>query len=292
LKQLSQEPVDVFHAISTESYALAYALARELEVELVLNVSSLRDCKGVARFLGKAKCTGVTHYIAMSQPLVEVLQKQLKIPAEQLHLVKPAVMAEKKRACFADEKRTPTLLCLSPFQRDSHVERLIEAIKLLRDRGARVLAFVLGTGKYEDDLRRLVRTNNLSSQVIFANIRTKAGEGLPGADILVVPSAKQAIVSTTLQAMGAGLAVVTLPSPVSDFIRDGQTARVCSKPTAKALADAIEGLLRDRDQARTLASTAMEYIKTHHTLTEMAQHTAEVYRLLPLRNKTYSMVSQ
>ena len=73
------------------------------------------------------------------------------------------------------------------------------------------------------------------------------------------------------------MAAVTGAMPNSDFVIDRRTAMVCSNPTAESLAQTIRQLLHDRAEARLLASRALEHCKQYHSLSDMAQKTADVY---------------
>ena len=56
-----------------------------------------------------------------------------------------------------------------------------------------------------------------------------------------------------------------------------------------AIADALERVLTDRAHARTVASSAMEYVRTHHSMSAMAECTAATYRQLALSRSTFSI---
>ncbi len=89
--------------------------------------------------------------------------------------------------------------------------------------------------------------------------------------------------------MGAGMAVVTCPSPVFDFFRHGETAVVCEKAKAQSLAAAIEQLLTDRAFAQRIATAGMKYVREHHAMSSMAEGTADAYRKLALARATFSL---
>ena len=95
------------------------------------------------------------------------------------------------------------------------------------------------------------------------------------------------LVADTLFAMSAGLAVVAFGSSVCDYLRDGETALVCPSPTATALAERLELLVRDRERARQLGTSAQEYVRAHHGVSRMAEATATVYRELALAHTTF-----
>jgi len=162
-------------------------------------------------------------------------------------------------------------------------------VGLLGQRGHTLQVFLLGEGRMESPLRRLVRTRNLSSSVTFAPPLSDLTPAMHSADIFVRPSADSGFTADGLLAMGAGLVVVTDPSPLCDHVRMGETAIVCPHPTAESLAATIEGVLSHRQEAIRLASAAMAYVREHHAVSTMAERTAAAYRRLALTRTTFAI---
>jgi glycosyltransferase involved in cell wall biosynthesis len=166
---------------------------------------------------------------------------------------------------------------------------LIEAVDILRKRERSLLLFLLGSGRREASLRKMIRGRDLSSYITLARPSGDPAQALGGADIFVRPSADSAFNADVLQAMGRGLAVVTLPNTVCDFLHHGETAYLCEKPTGESLADALEHLLDDRTETQRIAATAMEYVRANHAVSTMAERTANAYRELALARATFPM---
>lgn len=285
LGALSHQPPTVVHAMSAESYRTAGAIAEAFDADLVFQVTSLADCDGIAQFGGPR----VGRFHAISQPLVSVLETQLQIDPERIDLIHPGVRASQHIACFAGPDRGATILCTSPFERGTGVDKLIQAADLLRKRDHETMVFLLGGGRQELALRRLTRERKLSSHVTFANPLGDLAQAMNSADIFVHPAQDTFFTAGGLQAMGAGMAVVAFASTVCDFYRHGETAVVCEKPTAKALADAIEALLTAPEEARRIATASMEYVRAHHAMSGMAERTAAAYRRLALNRATFAI---
>ncbi|MCH7884770.1 MAG: glycosyltransferase family 4 protein [Planctomycetes bacterium] len=282
---LSSQPPLIVHALSGESYRIAGMLASTLDAEVVLQVTSLSDCQQAAD-LDQPR---VGKFIALTNPLSAILVESLGIEPDRVEVIRPGIQASRGIASFADEHEAVTLLCTSALERDSGVDHLIEAAAILENRGHDFLLFLLGQGSQESSLRLLVRQRRLSSCVTFAQPMGNVVSAMQSADIFIRPSADTAFMDDGLHAMGAGTAMVTLPSDVCDHFQHDQTAVVCDKPTAKALADAIERLLTDRAFAQRIAKAALEYVRTHHAMSRMAESTAAVYRRLALARTTLSI---
>lgn len=285
LDTLSAQPPTIVHAMSRGSYRLAAAIAEALDTDLVLGVTSLADCERIVSLeVGKH-----VRFHAFSEPLASVLEAQLKIAGEQIEVIRPGIPVAPRAACFADPERVATVLCTSALERDSGVDRLITAAGLLVQREHTLQVFLLGGGKHESVLRRLVRTRKLSSSVTFAPPLSDLTAAMQSADIFVRPSVDSEFTADGLLAMGAGLVVVTDPSMLCDHVRPGETAMVCAQPTAESLAATIDGVLNHRQEAIGLASAAMAYVREHHAVSTMAERTTAAYRRLALARTTFAI---
>jgi glycosyltransferase involved in cell wall biosynthesis len=291
LHALSGQPPTVVHAMSSASYGVAGAVADAFDADLVLQVTSLTDCDTIARAWTKR----AARMVSFTQPLKRVLQERHRIPDDRVVLIRPGVLTAQRPACFADPRRIPTVLCLSPLERGSGVDRLIEAVHVLRKREHQLMLFLLGRGRLEPTLRRIIRERRLSTCVTLAHPAGDPAHAMQHADIFVRPSTDNAFSDDILQAMAAGVAVVTAAPPgqlagaISDFVIHDETAVIYEKPKAAALADAIEKLLVDRAQAQRIAAAGLEHVRAHHAVSAMAQSTADLYRKFALARATFSL---
>lgn len=285
LDRLSPAPPVLVHAIGAKSYGVAVAIAEAFDADLALQVTSAAECDDVADF----NMSRVGALLCVSQPLATALEAQLTASPKLIRVIPPGVFASQKIACFSHAGATPTLLCTSPFERASGIEEIIEAVDLLGQRGHTMMVFLLGAGPREGALRRLVRERGLSASVTFANPTGDLKDAMRSTDIFIRPSGDSAFHVHPLQAMGVGTVVITYPSPICDYYRNQETAVICPQPTGSSLADTIEPLLTDRARARRIATSALEYVRAHHSMSGMAERTATVYRELAFARATFSI---
>ena len=283
LEAVAHQPPGVVHALSVGSYRLAAAIADVYDADLVLQVTSLADCDGITQ-LDQERIGG---FLAVSKPLVQVLEEQLKTPAERIGLVRPGIPAAQRVTCFDRPDRVTTVLCTSPFERNGGVDQLIEATSIVRQRGHDMLLFLLGRGRREPALRRMVRERGLASSVAFAHPLGDLAAAMESADLFVRPAAAEAFTVDSLQAMASGMAVISFPNAICDYLRNGETAVICAERTAESLANAIEKLVTDQGYARQIAGAGMDYARNHHAMSGMAERTAAVYRKLALARATF-----
>jgi glycosyltransferase involved in cell wall biosynthesis len=285
LDDLAPRAPTLVHAITSASYRVGCAIAEAFDADLVLQVTSLSDCDAMAN-VGAQR---VGRVVALTAPLKRILEEQLKVPPDRVDLIRPGIMASKSACCFSRSNSLPTILCPAPFTRGSGVDRLIEAAALLRKKGREFMLFLLGTGMLEPALRRLIRERGLSSCITLARPSGDLTGALHSGDIFVEPSARPGFSDDILQAMSAGLVIVTAPSAFGDCCSDDETAVVLKKNKADVLADALRALLDDPPRAQRIAAAGVEHIRAHHAVNTMAEQTAEAYRTLALARATFSL---
>lgn len=285
IAKLSAKPPTIIHAMSAGSYANSEALAEAFDVEIVYQVTAFEDIYA----LSESQFAGIKHVICASEPLYEACLSQCRLPVADVSLVRPGVVCAKEPTCYRVKDRVPTLLATASFTPDSGVDQLIRAVALVKSKNHEMLAFLLGDGPEEDQLRHIAAKLNLSSTVIFAQPEGDILQAMVGADIFVSPSADKSISARSLQAMAQGMAVVAVEGGASDAYLANETAIVAHASTAPDLAAAIERLLIDRDFARQIATNAIRHMKERHTMSRMADQTAEIYHQLALRRTTVKM---
>ncbi len=281
---LSHHPPAIIHAFSGEVTEYAVSLASSFDSDLFLHVSSMADADAI----GQMDTGTVSKFLAVSEPLYGVLENQLKIGRDRIELNRPGVQVSEEISCFADADRAPTVLCMSKLVKDSGIDRLINAMALLRKDNLLPMLFILGEGEYESNLRALVRKRKLESQITFANPLGETLSMMRSADLYVRPSLDTMFTSDTLTALGTGTMVIACAG-VGDYLRHNETGLVCEEPTADALAKNLTLALTDRKRARGLALAGLEYARHHHGVSAMAEQIAENYRTAALARATFQI---
>lgn len=147
---------------------------------------------------------------------------------------------------------------------------LIEACRLLKERGTDVRCTIVGSGPLEDDLRAAVHDAELDEAVTLTG-KPIAQEDLPdfmaSGDVYCLPCvwAKDNDVDglpmMLMEATACGLpAVSTRLVGIPDLIRDGETGLLVNPEDAAALADALQRLAGDRALGARLAKAGRTHV--------------------------------
>lgn len=228
--------------------------------------------------------------VGVSAATVEAFMR-LGVPRERVELVPEGVDLEPHQAPsvgattmlkqFSTRAGLRVLYVGSLIPRKS-VGTLIEAHRVLRNRGYRISCALIGTGPSEPGLRRLAE--QLSEEVLFVGEQppSSLAPWRSAAHVLVLPSLSEGRPYAVLEAMAAGLPVVVTAVPgTRELVQDEVTGLLFPPGNGMALADRLERLISEPDLGRRLGDRARARLSTEGwTVEASARHFVELSRSL------------
>ncbi|MBR6251076.1 MAG: glycosyltransferase family 4 protein [Bacteroidales bacterium] len=171
---------------------------------------------------------------------------------------------------------TPHLLFLSNLIESKGVLVLLDALKILTDRGVRYVCNYVGGETTEIDAERMtieINHRGLRDQVLYLGRKQGNAKAdiLANSDVFVLPTyySNECFPLVLLEAMQFALPCITTDEGgIRDIVIDGETGLICPKHDATALADALQKLITDKDLRRTMAKKAQT--RQRELFTEMA----------------------
>ena len=137
---------------------------------------------------------------------------------------------------------------------------LISALAKLQNRN--IHYFLCGVGDKENDLRQQAQEAGLSENVHFLGYRTDMKALLQAADVFVMPSFREGLSRSIMEAMSAGLpCIVSKIRGNVDLVTEGQGGYLHAPADADTAAAAIEKLASDKDLRQAMRSYNLEKIK-------------------------------
>lgn len=157
----------------------------------------------------------------------------------------------------------------------------IDALVLLRSRGTPFAAVISGIGPDVDPARaRATELGFAERDLRFTGYADyDAVPALYGlGDVFVSPTYAEGFSNTILEAMAAGLAVVSTHSVgVSDCLRDGENGLLVEPGDVPALAEALHRVIVDRALRARLAAAALEECRRVYSWNAVGRQIMEVY---------------
>jgi glycosyltransferase involved in cell wall biosynthesis len=165
---------------------------------------------------------------------------------------------------------------------------LLEATKLLRDRGLPVRALIVGDGPEGKALQRQAAALGLGDAAIFTGRvpAAKVRQYHALLDVFVVPRTPDRVCQLVtplkpVEAMASGLCVVTSEvRALAEIIKPDVTGALTMPQDPVALADSLELLVCSPDIRRKLGDNAREWVARDRTWAHNAARYREAYALL------------
>ncbi len=160
---------------------------------------------------------------------------------------------------------------------------LIEATRVIRDRGYRIRTIIAGEGEDEDELRRLARDKGVGRIVDFVGrIPHEEVPGfLAGLDVFCMPSRSESFGVAAVEAEAMEIPVVaTTVGGIPEAVDDGVTGMLVPPNDTVALADAVCSLLDDQGRRRSMGKAGRQFVRERYDWLENAGRMERLYRSL------------
>jgi glycosyltransferase involved in cell wall biosynthesis len=275
---------DIIHAHTRTTQVLGYWLGR-LE-----GIAYLSTCHGffkrriLRRIFG---CWG-KKVIAISEPVRAHLVSDFKVKEQDIAVIHNGIDIEKFARGALDEGRErkgklglkdgPVIGIVARLSDVKGHSYLIEAMKDVVGAFPQAQLLIVGDGKEKENLLRQVNKLNISGNIIFHPQVYDINEVLSVMDIFVMPSLKEGLGLSLMEAMGSGLAVVGSDiGGIKSLIQDGYNGFMVKPADASGLAVKILTLLRDNDKRQMLGQRAREFILRNFPQSKTIIETEGVY---------------
>jgi glycosyltransferase involved in cell wall biosynthesis len=173
----------------------------------------------------------------------------------------PADKLAAKRALGASPEQSLVLM-LANLAPHKGQETAIRACAELRSRNIRASLWLAGVereagGSYRSHLEELIASLGVKQDVHLLGFRNDASALLQAADMLLLPSTKEGLPLTILEAQASKVPVIAAPTAgVPEVITDGVTGFLVAADDAHGYANRIEQLIRDSEAHRPLIEAA------------------------------------
>ena len=275
----SQKPDLIYFSFSPKGYSFYrdtfyVFLIKLFKKKLVIHLHG----KGVKVNTKNNSLRKKLYHLVFKNLYVICLSEKLVNDIEDVYLSKPFIvpngiepLKQSNDHKNHDFEGAPQILCLSNYMKDKGILELIDALKILNNKGYIFNARLVGApiDLTIDFLRNLINSQNLSGcvEMIGPLYGTDKNNELKKADIFVFPSKNEAFPLVILEAMQSGLPIVsTSDGGISDMIIDNETGYLVEKENPQLLADRLAILLKDKDLRIKFGEQGLRRFAENYTL--------------------------
>lgn len=282
--------INLWHAHDYKSDLLGLLLRRFHPMKLVTTVHGFTRETWRTRLyyhLDNLSLRRYDHVLAVSPPLVEHC-KTHGVPADRLSYVPNAIDADDFRRATAarDAKRAMGIAsdrlvigAISRLSPEKGVDRALRLVASLRAQFPTVELHLIGDGPQRPELAELAQRLGVAGAVKWYGWRCDIRRFYEMMDLLLLPSHREGLPNTVLEAMAMGTPVAaTRVGGVADLLDDGRCG-VLLNPTATATWPVrVAPLLIDAGIGRQYARLARRRIEERFTFSNRMGAVADIYR--------------
>ncbi|MBX3256531.1 MAG: glycosyltransferase family 4 protein [Chitinophagaceae bacterium] len=175
-----------------------------------------------------------------------------------------------------DEKSEKVVICIGRLTPQKDQKTLIKAISLI-DKSIKVSLLLLGEGEMEQELKRFIERLELEN-VYFKGFEQNPLKWLATSDVFVLPSLSEGLPGALIEAMAAGIPAIATDIPGNnELIINGQTGLLVPVKNEKALAEAIETILKNRSLAKRLSENAFQHVLKNYSIDQEEKKWLKVF---------------
>lgn len=205
------------------------------------------------------------------------------VPKENVMICPNGIVADNLEhiAVGKSENRVPHLLFLSNLMKSKGVYVLLDACKILKDKGLEFVCDFVGgeTAEIDSDMFNTeVNRRGLGTHVIYNGRKYSAEKArfFADSDIFIHPTYNDCFPLVLLEAMQYQLPIVTTnEGGIPDVVQDGVNGIICERQNAESLAAAIERLLINPALRRQMGEAGYEIFRQKFTLEKFEHRMCE-----------------
>jgi glycogen(starch) synthase len=295
----SEEQVEILEVPDWRAEGLVASLWKPIPLVVKLHMpsfildqfdgSSSSLHRRVTRLVEKKAILNADLITSPSLSLARIVAQRYRIPLDRIHLVRNPIDVDLFSPAEEGESGPETVLYVGRLNRRKGSHVLAQAIPLVASHCPEtVFLFVgpdmptaQGSASCKQELLNMLALYVVEDRVHFLppQDRNALVSIYRSSGICVVPSLYDNLPMTCLEAMACGKAVVASDAGgMSEIITSGLSGILVPPEQPEALAEALVGLLKDKQQRQELGQNARAYVEENLSCARIAEETVNLYQ--------------
>ena len=203
----------------------------------------------------------------------------LGIPVHQLQFLAPKKAQTAMTKLFSIPRGGTSLMgTVAELTQNKGLIHLIDSVAKLKDRFPDYRCLIIGGGEQKEFLQQYIASHDLLEHVTLAGFVPDAAQYLRGFDAFILPSLKEGLPYTILEAMHAGVPVIASSvGGIPDLVEHEKTGLLVPTKNAAELANAKEQLLASKETRTLFGKFGKKRVQEKFPFTTMLEKTLALY---------------
>lgn len=230
----------------------------------------------------------VTHYLVQTETAKKEWMNKLKINGSKFTVIPNGIdtnsyqtvinITAKKNELQIKEDLF-VISCVGRLRRGKGHEILIEAFERIFKNNDKIILLIVGNGEKEEDLKNITTSHASKNNIYFLGFRTDVSEILAISDLFVMPTEKEGMSNAIIEAMVAGVPVITTNIPENrDIIENQKSGILFPVNDINALEKWIKLLIISPDLRNNLSQYAQQKAKNTYDIRIVTNRFAKFYQ--------------
>jgi sugar transferase (PEP-CTERM/EpsH1 system associated) len=287
IRLMRRDRPDIVHSHTWGSLCESFIAARVARVPVIIHGEhGTMNLRPRNRFVQRLLWKRVDRLLSVSSTLAHTMSREVGVDPSRIGVIYNGVSLERfaegdgrrvrhELKVADDERVIATVGRLEPVKDHS---TLIAAASMLKQASARFRLVLVGEGTLRERLETEVAHFGLADQTHFLGHRDDVEHVLAAADVFVLSSWSEGLPNGIMEAMAAGVAVVsTAVGGATELVVDGTTGILVPARSPEALATAISSLLSDESRRAAFGEAGRRRATEQFAFAQMVHHYENLY---------------
>ncbi len=184
-----------------------------------------------------------------------------------------------------EKYKSRKIVLLGTFEKNKGHILLMEAAKILKQRGVSFEIDLYGGGPDRHHIELLCKEYDITEQVYFKGVTSDIRSAFSKAAVVVSASLVESFGMTLIEAMANRTAVVSTRSGgPQEFIQDGETGYIVERGDGRQLADRLEKIISNPDLARQMGDKGYQVVCDKYSSAQVFEAFSKILREMPKTN--------
>lgn len=275
LQRQFDPPPDVIHLWGTAHLGSLSEWAQLSDTPVLIHVISSRDIESLKHRSPRSN----EQPIAACKEYGKLLRERWPMPADSLHVLKPALLVPEKVLDLSVRGKTLGLLWSGTLDKHCGLEVLIEAVERLHAKECDLQVALIGRGPATRQIWQEIRQRGVQECFSLIAEPNLWDQAMMGADVCVVPTCQRDLSLAPLLAMALGKVVIAARDQVAEWFIEDETSLQFTPGSAVELAYHIMRTAAGHPNVLAVARAAAKYVHRNHAVTDLASELARLYHM-------------